>query len=157
MEINNYKYSYIKYFPTRQHQLYIFGGILLSCLVVIVALTLSSVRTSWFGRASSTSLIPTVISRENSYVFASPIQAAANGTSIIRITVFLLNNQGMGVASQKVELQSSGQANVVETQPLTDAFGRAYFDLTSSNAGDYTVSASTSGLTLPQTVSISFQ
>ncbi|MCJ7741010.1 Ig-like domain-containing protein [Candidatus Microgenomates bacterium] len=157
MEINNYKYSYIKYFPTQRHQLYIFGGVLLSCLVVVLALTLSTVRTSWFGRASSTTLIPTAISRENSYVFASPIQAAANGTSIIRITVFILNNQGLGVTSQKVELQLSGQADVAPTQPVTDAFGRAYFDLTSSNAGDYTVSAATSGLTLPQTVSISFR
>jgi hypothetical protein len=46
---------------------------------------------------------------------------------------------------------------ISETQPMTDNLGRAIFDLTSSNPGNYTIIAEASGVTLPQQVSISFQ
>ena len=157
MDLNNYKYSYIKYFSPGRHQLFIFGGVILSLLVILTAITLTSVRTSWFGRAQTVSLVPALISKENSYVFASPVSAASDGLSIIRVTIFILNNQGLGVAGQKAQLQSSGPITIRETQPVTDEFGRATFDLTSSTPGDYTITAGISGLTLPQTVSISFR
>lgn len=156
MSLENYKYSYIKYISPAKYQLFIFGGVILSFLIILSAVTLASGRISWFGRAQTVSLVPTAISKENSYVFASPVSAIADGVSIIRVTVFILNNQGLGVSGQKVRLQSSGAITIRETVPVTDEFGRATFDLTSSAPGDCRISADISGLALPQTVSVSF-
>ncbi len=143
-----------------KHRLYLAGGIIFSIVLILMALNIATQRSSYFGRASApggTSLGNANLSLENSYVFASPIAATADGTSIIRITVFLLNNQGLGVAGKNVSLKITGSVNVANTQPTSDNMGRAIFDLTSSTPGSYTVSAEVEGVLLPQTVSISFR
>ena len=38
---------------------------------------------------------------DNSYIFSTPSQARANGQEKIRLTVFILNNQGLGVLGKK--------------------------------------------------------
>lgn len=141
------------------HRLYLGGILLLGILLIILSLTISRERTSLYGRASSgaSGNTGTVLSRENSYVFVSPVSADANGKSIVRVIVFLLNSQGMGVAGQKVSVKISGSVKIDEVSPTTDSFGRAIFDVTSTNSGDYTISASSGGVPLPQTVSVSFQ
>lgn len=142
------------------HQKLYLGGILaLGVLLIILSMTVARERTSSYGRASSgtSGTIGAVLSRENSYVFVSPVSAAANGKSIIRVTVFLLNSQGMGVAGQKASVKISGPVNVSEVSPTTDTFGRAIFDVTSTNSGDYTISASGGDVPLLQTVSVSFR
>lgn len=142
------------------HRIYLVAGIVVSILLILTAITVSTQRTSMFGRASApggASTGNTLISLENSYVFASPISAAADGTSIIRVTVFLLNNQGMGLAGQIVTLKFTGAVTVSQIQPTSDNLGRATFDLTSNTPGDYTVSAQIEGAVLPQTVSVSFR
>ena len=140
------------------HRLYLGGVLALGILLIILSLTISRERTSSYGRASSGTVgnAEAVISSENSYIFISPVSAEANGKSIVRITVFLLNSQGMGVAGQKVTVKIPGQVNINEVSPTTDTFGRAIFDVTSTNSGDYTISASGGGVPLPQTASVSF-
>lgn len=148
--------NYKRYFPLVGHRLFIASGIIIAVIVILLSVTLATSRTSWFGRAQ-TPTTSTALSRENSYIFASPITAAADGTSIIRITVFILNNQGLGVGGLSVELKTSGPVQIAKTQAVTDTLGRAIFDVTSTSRADYTIRAEVSGVSLPQSVSVSFQ
>lgn len=152
----------IRYLPAghiHSHRLIIITGIIISLFVIIIALTLANSRSSFFGRAASTSTATSIggmLSAENSYIFASPLSAAADGTSMVRVTVIILNDQGLGVSAQKVSLKSGPGLIIAATQPATDNFGRAIFDVTSSTPGNYTISAEVSGSSLPQQVSLSF-
>lgn len=139
-----------------RHSLYIALGIGASLVTVLIALVLMSQRVSFFSSARTPSS-QQAISKENSYIFISPISAFADGISIIRVTVFMLSNQGLGVSGQTVKLKTSGPLTVSQVKPVTDDYGRAIFDVTSNNPGNYTLSAGTGDLSLSQTVSISFQ
>lgn len=132
-------------------------GIVFSFLLIVVAATIATARTSYYGKASSRGAGDTLLSLENSYLFASPLSAEANGTSVIRVTAFIMNNQGLGVTGQKVALKSGGTVKIISVQEVTDNFGRAIFDLTGSIPGNYTISAEVGGASLPQTVQASFQ
>lgn len=143
--------------PFDRRNFYLFLGIGFSLLLIIIAITIASQRSSYTSRASSGGSASSLLSLENSYLFASPITGEANGTSIIRVTAFLLNSQGLGISDQKVELKTSSTTTVSRVQQVTDTFGRAIFDLTSNTPGSYTISAAVGDLSLPQTVSISFR
>lgn len=140
---------------TSRHKFFIFTGLLISTGIVLLSAMLATYRTSFLGRAQSTSL-PISFSRNNSYLFASPVAALADGDSIIRITVFLLDTSGLGIEGARIVLQSDKSLYIKEIQPITDSFGRAIFDVTSKTAGDYKINAQVEGVSLPQTVSISF-
>ena len=163
MDEARYKYLYaehnqgpIKLSASRKHTFSILIVGMFSLLFILTAVNLANTRTSWFGRAQTPSISTVALSRENSYVFASPISAPADGAGIIRISVFVLNNQGLGVSGQSVSLKVDSKVIVSATQPVTDSLGRAIYDLTSTTAGSYTVTAEASGVSLPQTVSIAF-
>jgi hypothetical protein len=139
----------------RRQKAYIAAGIAGSILIMLIAVIIASERTSTSGRAQETRSA-SLFSRENSYLFASPVSAAADGTSLVRVTVFLLNDQGLGIPSQEVKLNVSGPVVIAAVQPVTDSFGRSLFDITSSSAGSYTISAEVLNTTVPQTVSVAF-
>lgn len=91
-------------------------------------------------------------------MFASPIYSAADGLSSIRITVFILDSQGLGVEGETVDIHpQKGVLTTAKIAPITDSFGRAYFDLTTVAAGSYTIEAEVKGLILPQKVGVSFR
>jgi len=141
----------------RGQKLFIFGGIIASILLIASALFIARERTSYYSSAS-TGVNSRIFSPGNSYIFASPISASADGSGIIRITVFILDGQGLGVANQPVELAvGQGALTIAKIAPITDSFGRAYFDVTSQIAGSYTIGAQLSGVTLPQRVGVSFR
>lgn len=96
------------------------------------------------------------ISLENSYIFVSPLQAKADNKEKMRLTVFILDGRGIGVSNQTVQLSTSSKINITEVQSTTDESGKAVFDLSSSAAGQFTVSASTKSGTLPQQVKVLF-
>lgn len=141
------------------HRIYILGGLVLSILLIIIALAIANTRTSSSGRAGSAggSISSGKLSPENSYLFASPISAEADGSSPIRITVILLDAKGLGVVNQLITLKSSGNTIISPIQPMTDNFGRAIFDVISNSAGDHTINAEASGVSLSQTVSMTFR
>lgn len=121
-----------------------------------MAVRIASERMSYAGRAQEQAAA-SFISRENSYIFASPISARSDGVSVIRLTVFLLNEQGLGAENQKVKIiVTPSNLQVKEVQVVSDEIGRALFDVTSTIPGDYTITAAASGVALLQTVSISF-
>lgn len=74
---------------------------------------------------------------DNSYIFSTPSQARANGQEKIRLTVFILNNQGLGVLGKKISTGTDSSLNIEVIQGITDSYGKAYFDISASKAGEY--------------------
>jgi len=128
--------------------------------LIILLILLLSVSFFWIyeakffiGRAS---VSRTSFSVDNSYVFATPLRARANGQEKIRITVFVLNNQGLGVMGKRVVIGQSEALNVEMIQGLTDQLGKAVFDITSNKPGEYYLEVKVEDMTLPQKVRLSF-
>jgi hypothetical protein len=76
-------------------------------------------------------------SQENSYVFVSPLRAKSNSEEKIRTTVFLLNNQGLGVANTAVLFTTNPKLDIDIVQGITDSYGKAVFDISSTSAGEF--------------------
>lgn len=103
------------------------------------------------------------ISLANSYVFGSPMRVAADGQSKIRVNVFLLSDQGLGVPDRQVSLAVQpktagvgGNAQIKTIRAITDKFGQAVFEVVSSFAGQFLVTASVEGIELPQKITLTF-
>lgn len=86
------------------------------------------------GRAS---ISQTSFSVDSSYIFITPSGARANGQEKIRLTVFILNNQGLGVMGKKIFIGTDPALNIETVQGLTDSYGKSYFDISSTKAADY--------------------
>lgn len=123
-------------------------------LVLLATLTLIFRITIFYGKATSVNQSPIVL--ENSYLFASPLQAKADGQEQIRITVFLLDGRGLGVAGQPVSLQIPPAVTISNSLAVTDDTGKITFDLSSPVASQINIQAKTSSLLLPQKVRIVF-
>ena len=124
-------------------------------ILVGVAMFLSQQEIIFRGQASPS----TTYSLANSYIFGSPLSAAANGQEKIKISVFLLNQQGLGVDKKQITLktQPSGGLNIEASQPTTDKSGQAIFYLSSSTPGSFEISAQVEGQEFPQKISVHFR
>ena len=123
-------------------------------LALLASLTLIFRTTVFLGKATTTDQASVAL--ENSYLFASPLQAKADGKEQIRITVFLLDGRGLGVANQSVTLSVPQTVTVQTPLSTTDDTGRITFDLSSPVASQINVQAKTGDNTLPQKVRIVF-
>ena len=131
-------------------------------IIVIIFLTLALIgsvflvvrTTTIYNRAATNNT--NSVTLENSYLFASPLQAKADGQENIRIIVYLLDGRGLGVPNQKVSLSLPSTVNVNSLQDVTDETGKATFDLSSTTTQKITVTAITNKLELPQKVKIIF-
>lgn len=127
-------------------------------LIVLLSLWLTvffiGQRTSFFGRAKTVS--SGEIALENSYVFASPLSARADGKEKIRITVFVLDSQGRGVYGQSVFLSRDERIEVRDVQVTTDNLGRTIFDISTLSPADYFLEALVDNQILPQKVKVNF-
>src|SRR3989339_1409424 len=74
---------------------------------------------------------------DNSYIFSTPSQARANGQEKIRLTVFVLNNQGLGVLGKKVFIETDSSLTIDTIQGSTDNYGKAYFDISATKPAQY--------------------
>ncbi len=131
--------------------------IILLIFILTLAILVYYIRfqTSIAPRASSLNISKSV-SLTNSYVFASPVRAKAGG-DLIRVTVFVLDNEGNGLFDQKVELMSNDNTvSFKEIQSLTDETGKALFDVSSDLAKSYTIFVSTNSVPLPQSLRVIF-
>lgn len=122
-------------------------------LALIASLSLVFRSTIFIGKATGSAAS---VALENSYLFASPLQAKADGKELIRVTAFLLDGRGLGVAGKEVKLSSERTLTIADVQTTTDDAGKAVFDLSSPVAGKYEITAVTEGKSLPQKVKISF-
>jgi hypothetical protein len=123
-------------------------------LALLATLTLIFRITVFYGKAANVNPSPVVL--ENSYLFASPLQAKADGNELIRITIFLLDGRGLGVPGQPVTLQLPQTVTINNPVTSTDDTGKITFDLSTPVATQITVQAQTNGHVLPQKVKITF-
>lgn len=93
---------------------------------------------------------------DNSYLFITPLRARANAQEKIRITVFVLNNQGLGVMGKKVSISPDASLTIETVQGLTDSYGKAFFDVSSNRSGEFYLEISVSGAPLKQKAHLSF-
>lgn len=102
-------------------------------------------------------------SASNSYLFASPLIAKADNEQKVQVNVFLLDKEGHGVPGQNVVLNitpkavSSGIPEIFEIRPVSDSNGQAIFELTSSVAGNFEVTANVGGVMVSQMVMVTFR
>lgn len=139
--------------PSKKYLIIILIVFLILSLISTVYLVLQTTVISKKATTNNTS----PITIENSYLFASPLQAKADNMELIRITVFLLDGRGIGVAQQPVKLLLPSTAiKTTNLQATTDDSGKAVFDLSSSLSGQFEISAQTGNKTIPQKVKITF-
>ena len=124
-------------------------------LALLVSLYLV-LRTTIFVKKAAIDSSSSTVALENSYLFVSPLQAKADGQEKMRLTIFILDGRGMGVANKTVSLSTSSKINITSIQNQTDDSGKAVFDLSSSVAGQFNVSAQVGTETIPQQVKIVF-
>ena len=122
-------------------------------IALIAALFLVVRTTTTYQRAASTS---STITLENSYLFASPVQAKADGKEMVRLTVFLLDGRGLGVANQIVNLDLPSSVTIKNQQEISDNSGKTFFDVSSSIAQSINVTAKVGNSKLPQKVKVTF-
>lgn len=126
-------------------------------LVIILFLLIYFIKNrTYITPKASTLNSASIVSISNSYIFSSPVRAKINGENI-RITVFLLDDKGLGVFDKKVILSSlDGSINIKDIQSLTDETGKAIFDISSNLGGTFFIEATVDGINLPQRVKVVF-
>jgi len=121
-------------------------------LSLIFAVYLVRSRVVFMPRATE----PGQLSLENSYLFASPLVAKANGNEKITVSIFILSDQGLGVVSKQVNLYSAPQLNATTVRGETDSRGLALFEVTSSVPGQFNLWATVAEGQVQQTVTVTF-
>ncbi len=116
---------------------------------VVIRVTTFTNKAAGSGSASS-------VVTQNSYLFASPLQAKADNQEKVRLTVFILDGRGLGVSNKTVSIIKPSLLQLTEIQSITDDTGKAVFDLTSPSSGTYTLEAKVDGSALPQKVRVMF-
>ena len=128
--------------------------IIILIIALLVSLTLVFRTTIFTNRATNYTDNSPVLS--NSYLFASPLQANTKNNEKIRITVFVLDNQGLGVANQTVTINPQSNLIIENIQSTTSDTGQATFDVSSATPGKYIIKAQVGTKQIPQTVSVTF-
>lgn len=100
--------------------------------------------------------VPGGVVIENSYIFASPLTATADGVNRIRITVFILDGTGSGIPDKTVTVTGADNLVVYSVQAVTDTIGRALFDVATGTTGTYVIGAVIDGAAIPQKITITF-
>ena len=108
---------------------------------------------------SRASVVNNSFSPENSYVITTPSKAKADGAQKIRVSVFILNGQGLGVLGKKIEATNPDTANLVidTASSTTDALGKAYVDVASKVATELYLDIKVDGTALPQKAHLLFE
>jgi len=95
-------------------------------------------------------------SKENSYIFISPLRARANGQEKIRLSIFVLDNRGLGVPGKRVNLGIDPNLQVETVQETSDNFGKAVFDVAATKAGEYFIEVTIDSQKLTKKAHLSF-
>lgn len=142
----------VYYYIAMKLRILIASFIVLIALIATISLWLYEGR-FFVGRAST---IQQDFSPDNSYVFIAPLRATANNQEQIRTIVFLLNNQGLGVQGKSVTLSSAPHLTIKAVQAATDTYGKAVFDISSDQKGEYFLNVNVGDKMLPQRAHLSF-
>lgn len=130
--------------------------------IIILVILLASISFFWLYESRIFVIrarrAESVFSVDNSYVFVTPLRAKATGDERIRVTVFVLNSQGLGVLGRQIEpaRKPNIPLNIEMIQGRTDTLGKAVFDVTSNKAGEYYLEVKVDSVILPQRIRLSF-
>ncbi len=105
------------------------------------------------GRAN---ISASTYSIDNSYLFVAPLRAQANGDEQIRLTIFVLNSQGLGVLGKSVQVAQDPSLTIRPTQPQTDNTGKAVYDISATKSGEYYLEVKIDDKALLQKAHLSF-
>jgi hypothetical protein len=95
-------------------------------------------------------------SAENSYVFMNPRTAQANGEDKIRVTIMILNGNGLGVMGKKPQITVDQKVVVSAVQDTTNNLGEVIYEFSSSTPGDYYMTVKIEDTVIPQKAPLSF-
>lgn len=95
------------------------------------------------------------VALQNSYVLGAKMSAKADGIDKAKINVFVLDKEGKGVPSQRVDLNGGG--SVIAVNDVTDKNGQAVFEISSTVEGQYEMTATVNGAPLGKTVTVTFR
>ncbi len=93
---------------------------------------------------------------DNSYLFVSPLKAQANGLEKVRLTAFVLNNQGIGVLGKRVTVSGNKSLKIENIQAITDQYGKAVFDISATAKSECYLDVQVEGQNLKQQAHVSF-
>jgi hypothetical protein len=96
------------------------------------------------------------ISTDNSFVVSAPSRAQADGKDKIRVTVLVLNTEGLGIFGKNVSIAFNPQVTMSVIQAATDSTGKAIFDMSSTVPGDYYLDVHVDQIVLPQKAHLQF-
>ncbi len=135
-------------------QKFLLSAILFFLVLISFSLFFFFYETQFFGSKASMTRVD--ISADNSYVFTNPLKAQADGKEKIRVTVFILNSQGLGVLGKNVSISLDSHLTLDAVQAATDQSGKALFDISTTTPGEYYLEVSVDEFKLPQKTRLTF-
>lgn len=125
-------------------------------LFLLFTLVLISLMLFFFESGMRNNAQASGVSIENTYCFASPLKARAGGAEKIRITCFLINEQGAGVSGKSFKLLVSQNLAIEYQQATSDALGKVVADVASQSPGQFPLSFVFDGHVSGQKITASF-
>lgn len=122
-------------------KLYVAIGGVLAGLIVLYILSSSVIPKLLVTRSGAT--VVGKVDLGSSYFLAGKIMAKADGKDKCIVNVFVRDASNVGVVGRVVKL--SGASNIVPEQAVTDAIGKAQFEITSTIEGQFPLSATVDG------------
>jgi len=135
-------------------QKFLLSAILFFLVLISFSLFFFFYETQFFGSKASMTRVD--ISADNSYVFTNPLKAQADGKEKIRVTVFILNSQGLGVLGKSVSIGLDSHLTLDAVQSATDQSGKALFDISTTTPGEYYLEVGVDEFKLPQKTRLTF-
>jgi len=135
-------------------QKFLLSAILFFLVLISFSLFFFFYETQFFGSKASMTRVD--ISADNSYVFTNPLKAQADGKEKIRVTVFILNSQGLGVLGKSVSIGLDSHLTLDVVQSATDQSGKALFDISTTTPGEYYLEVGVDEFKLPQKTRLTF-
>jgi len=95
------------------------------------------------------------VSLQKSLIFAWPLFIPADGTTESKITVFVRNEDGGGLAEHPVKI-TTPVGSIKEAEILSDSDGQAIFHVTSDETGIAEIEAFVNNRRLPRKITVQF-
>jgi cytoskeletal protein RodZ len=131
-----------------------------SFIILVVVLLFIFLTGYWLYQATYYSkqarATTSFISVDNSFTSTNPLKALANANEKIRLTVYVLNDQGLGVSTKKTSLSANKDLIIDDVQSITDQYGKAIFDISSKTVGEFSIDVYADGKQLKNKATLNF-
>lgn len=108
------------------------------------------------GRFTRAANITSRPSAQTSLIFAWPLTVKADGQSKSEVTVFVRDSDGRGLAEKPINLTAS-IGNIDTPRAITDATGKAVFNITSTTTGVAKIEALVDNVNLQRSLTVKFE